>query len=318
MMPIIANPRNAMAEENFTADLLLIDGHNLAFRAFYGIRDLRRDDGFSTNALFGWVKTLWRLLDRIQPSQRAVFFDLGHSAARREILAEYKAQRKPMPDSLCQQLPLIKKISPLLGFQVIERQSVEADDLLACTARWESQQRSVAIASADKDFAQIIGNDICQWCPPANGKDWQPFNATAIERKFGVKPVQIVDYLSLIGDSADNIAGIPGVGPKTASRWLREFGSIDNLLRNPLRLTGRFSGGLAPFEPLLRRNQRLIHFDLSLPMEPLQSFPPDENALALFLEEFQMTSLQRELEKRAAGKKFPPIKTEIRPQMELF
>ncbi|MDR1437892.1 MAG: hypothetical protein LBI69_02415 [Puniceicoccales bacterium] len=277
--------------------LLLIDGHNLMFRAFYGIRDLSRSDGFPTNAIYGWVRAIGRLRAQIIPQKTFVFFDFGESRMRREIFPNYKAQRKPMPDELRQQISPIQEITSLMGIGIAMREGDEADDLLASFAVQQSKdQCTVAIASSDKDFGQIIGDSICQLYPPgaASGQyHWKLMDAAAIESKFGVPPSMIVDYLSLVGDAADNIRGIPGVGPKTAARWLREYLSIDNLL-SCSQLPADMQNKLANHGDLLRLNQRLIALDLSLDSTApsLEIFQP--HLVRKFFEKFEMLSLIRE------------------------
>lgn len=199
-----------------------------------------------------------------------------------------------MPDGLRQQLPLIEEVTSLMGISIIANATFEADDLLASFAVKQALAgHSIAIASSDKDFCQIISDRIIQWCPPSSSRgarDWHPFDRHGVYEKFGVFPESMVDYLSLVGDAADNIDGIPGVGPKTAAQWLRQWGSIDNLLSSPslpLAMKKKLHGQ----ELLLRRNQSLIHFDLSLPL----SFPPAEEqqptALRDFFQRFEMLSL---------------------------
>lgn len=280
------------------AELLLVDGHNLAFRSFYGIPQLNRDDGFPLNAIYGWLKGLWRLQDRIRPDKTIVFFDLGHSSARREMLQEYKAQRRPAPDAFHLQMPIIKRLTGLLGIQVVERQNVEADDLLASFAVHTANRTSVAIASADKDFAQIVSERIHQWLPPSAGHDWMELDPDGVLRKFGVTTSQIVDYLSLMGDAADNIDGIPGVGAKTAAQWLKNFGSIDGILQNLSQLPQRFRELLRTMEERLRRNQRLIGLDLSLDPPPIELCRTNFDDLVQLLRELQLPSLIRESEIR--------------------
>lgn len=280
------------------AEILLVDGHNLAFRSFYGTPQLTRKDGFPLNAIYGWLKGLWRLQDRIQPEKTIVFFDLGHSSSRREMLQEYKAQRPPAPDGFRCQMPFIKRLTGFLGIQTIEQQNVEADDLLASFAVQAAPGVTVAIASADKDFAQIVSDRIHQWLPPTSGQDWRELDPTGVIEKFGVKASQIVDYLSLMGDAADNIDGVPGVGAKTAARWLKDFESIEGILGNVARLPVRFRDTLLALESRLRRNQRLIRLDLSLPPPPVDSTAANFDELVRLLRDLQLPSLIRESEKR--------------------
>src|SRR5580698_1526591 len=213
---------------------LLIDGFNLAYRCFFAIPELTRRDGFPTNALHGWVKSLWRLSDQEKPDGTLVFFDLGGAQDRLALLPEYKAHRDEMPDSLSKQIPVIKALTVAMGLGAIEQDGVESDDLLASEAvTLAARGCEVLIVSSDKDFAQIVGERIRLMLPPptANPKlGWRLLDAAGVVEKFGVPPSQIADYLALVGDTSDNIPGIAGVGPKTATKWLAAFGSLAGVM----------------------------------------------------------------------------------------
>ncbi|MDR0339951.1 MAG: hypothetical protein LBH53_00050 [Puniceicoccales bacterium] len=284
------------------ARVLLVDGHNLAFRSYYGIGELNRRDGFPTGAIFGYASTIWRLEDTIRPEYGAVFFDLGRSAQRVDLLPEYKAHRKPMPEQLRLQLPHVRRLAGLMASTVIERQGVEADDLLASQAIVEAARgNSVAIASSDKDFAQIVSQNITLWRPPAVGSPsfrWSPMGPAEVSKKFSVSPHQIVDYLSLVGDAADNVPGIPRIGAKTAARLLQFYGSVEGIFAHRGELTTTIAKNLHTFADELERNRRLIAFDLSLSPGPLERRPIDCQALVDFLCEFELDSLIRKAVKR--------------------
>ena len=280
------------------ADLLLVDGHNLAFRSFYGIGPLNRRDGFPTGALYGWITTLWHLQDAVRPGRTVAFFDRGRSVFRREILPIYKAQRAKTPDDLRRQLPHIREAAELMGATAIEREGVEADDLLAALAvREAGAGKTVAIASSDKDFAQIVCERIILWRPPAAGNgsgDWVPMDSAAVEEKFGVEPRSIVDYLTLVGDASDNIPGVPGVGAKTAAKWLRAYGSVEGIRRHLHELPPRLGENFQAAEESILRNQRLIRFDLYLSLPPVPRQDPVDLAKFLeFLGTFQLHSLRQ-------------------------
>ena len=199
------------------AKWMLVDGFNLAFRAFYGMPELTRTDGFPTGALHGWVKSLWRLSDDEKPVATLVFFDLGGSQDRLAIHPEYKAQRQETPEALVQQIPFIKSLTRAMGLVGVEIDGVESDDLLASQALALAREgHDVVVVSADKDFAQIVNERIKILLPPptANPKlGWRLLDSDGVQMKFGVGPHQIADYLALVGDSADNIPGLAGVGP---------------------------------------------------------------------------------------------------------
>jgi DNA polymerase-1 len=247
------------------------------------------------NAIYGWVKTVWYLQDLIKPGQTFVFFDRGKSAARLEVHPEYKANRTPTPEALRKQLLPILEIARAMGIGIFAQENVEADDLLAAYAvRRAKEGLSIAVASADKDFAQIVGGPITQWVPPApqaHKRDWQPMDPEKIQAKWGVSPQMMVDFLSLVGDSADNIDGVRGVGAKTAAQWLERYGSIDEILAHIDELPFRFRSKIRQGEELLRRNQQLIRFDLSLELPVPELSNGQSEDFYRFLEEYELPAL---------------------------
>ncbi len=285
------------------AKWMLIDGFNLAFRAYYAIPDLTRSDGFPTGALHGWVKSIWRLQDQEKPDGTLVFFDLGGAQDRLALLPEYKAQRAETPVALEQQIPVIKALTRAMGLVGVEIEGVESDDLLAAQAHHLAQQgHEVLIVSADKDFAQVINDRILQLLPPpsANPKvGWRRLDAAGVTEKFGVPPCRIAEYLALIGDSVDNIPGIDGVGPKTAAKWLQEFPTLEALLAGAATVKPeRFREPLAAQADLLRRNLRLTTLNLQLAPVPVARNEPRLNELLDLLATHEMRSAQNEARAR--------------------
>ena len=205
--------------------LLIVDGHAYAYRAFYAIRELRSPSGQPTNAIYGFVKILEKMRTGINPSHLIVVWDGGLSAERMAALPEYKAQRPEMPGDLKPQLDGIVAYLAAAGIASFCREGVEADDYIACLAKKAtSVGMAVVIASSDKDFMQLVSSQVGLLNP--NDKSEQIWTDEQVRLKSGVKPSQIVDWLSLMGDSVDNIPGVPGVGPKTASNLLEQFGSM--------------------------------------------------------------------------------------------
>ncbi|MDR2030434.1 MAG: hypothetical protein LBP65_03150 [Puniceicoccales bacterium] len=295
--------RSGLETEGCGTELLLIDGHNLAFRSFHGVAPLSNGDGFPTNAIHGWINSFWRLEDAIRPRRMAVIFDLGGSTFRREIYPAYKGNRRPMPEDMRQQLPALRRVTELLGAVAIEREGVEADDVLASLAVREAKDGgTVAIASSDKDFAQLVSERIALWCPPgAATSSWQPMDVLA---KFGVEPRQMVAYLSLVGDSSDNIPGVAGVGAKTAARWLQLYGTLEEILLHRAELSPRLAANLERAEEILLRNQRLIRFDLSQGEDwQIPPLAPRPDELDQFLHTFELRSLARAAVGRYRGMK---------------
>lgn len=286
------------------AKWLLIDGFNLAYRCFFAIPELTRADGFPTNALHGWVKSIWKLEDQERPEAILVFFDLGEAKDRLALLPEYKAQREAMPEALVKQLPYVKLLTRAMGLVGIEQEGVESDDLLASQAvALAKNGNEVLIVSSDKDFAQIVDDRVQILLPPpsANPKlGWRLLNAAGVMEKFGVPPSQIADYLALVGDTSDNIPGLEGVGPKTASKWLQTYGSIEGILANAAQLKPeRFVPLVSASTELLTRNKRITTLNLALPVtSSLGKVAPEVEQVLKLLEELEMKTSLNDAKKR--------------------
>ena len=245
--------------------LLIVDGLAYAYRAFHAIRDLNSPVGAPTNAIYGFIKMLAKMRATLQPSHLSVIWDGGLSAQRMAALPEYKAQRPPMPDSLGRQISDIHRYLDASGVPWFCEDGVEADDLIATQARHAvAAGAGVVIASADKDFMQLVSPSVGLFNP--NDKSETTWQAAQVRAKAGVEPEQIVDWLSLIGDTVDNIAGVPGVGPKTAADLLQQFGTIAALYERVSEVKSeRVRAALQAAEPAVRRNQRLIRLQDDLP-----------------------------------------------------
>jgi DNA polymerase-1 len=285
------------------AKWLLVDGFNLAYRCFFAIPDLARADGFPTNALHGWVKSLWRLSDQEKPDGTIVFFDLGGAQDRLALLPEYKAQREEMPEALDKQVPVIKALTRAMGLGGVEQDGVESDDLLASEAMTLSRRGDqVIVVSSDKDFAQIVGERIKIMLPPpsANPKlGWRLMDEAGVLGKFGVPPERIAAYLALVGDTSDNIPGLAGVGPKTAARWLSEFGDLEGVIAAADRLAPeRFRAAVAGSADTLRRNLKITTLNLELPPPAVPPGGVNPEELYGILESMEMRSVLAEARKR--------------------
>ncbi len=288
---------------------LLIDGFNLAYRCFHAVPELTRADGFPTNALHGWVKSLWKLEDQEKPEGTLVFFDLGGSQDRLVLLPEYKAQREEMPEALSKQIEPIKQLTRAMGHVGIEINGVESDDLLASQAvALANAGHDVLIVSSDKDFAQIVSDRIKILLPPpsANPKlGWRFRDVAGVVEKFGVPPAQIADYLALVGDTSDNIPGISGVGPKTAVKWLLQYRDIEGVIAHAAELAPeRFRDAVRDRADDLRRNLKLTTLNLALPTVVAEK--PRSNAAELFalLEGFEMKGSLNEARTRYGQPEF--------------
>ncbi len=285
------------------AKILLCDGHNLAFRAFYGIRDLSRSDGFPTNMVHGWLRSFWRLEDDCSPNQIWVFFDKGGSRRREDILPTYKANRGLPPDGFSEQLAWVKRLTTALGHGWREQEGLEADDLIASAVRQLSEDEAdLLIVSSDKDLSQLVGPKVKQLLPPptANPKmGWRLLDESAVKEKFGVSPAGILDYLSIIGDQSDNIPGLPGVGPKTALKWMNEHGDLEGIIENAGRLAPkRFCSLVYEKREDLLRNRELIRLESDLEVDMTDCPPVNLSELKEILLELEMKKSWEEASRR--------------------
>jgi DNA polymerase-1 len=252
---------NAPSQFPAAQRLVLVDGHAFAYRSFHGIRSLNAPDGFPTNAIFGFIKTVGKLSAILQPEYLMVLWDGGLARERVEALPEYKAQRPPMPEGLALQLDGIQDYLAAAGYLNWQQEGVEADDAIAAmTTQGLAQGANVIIASPDKDFQQLVGAQVGLWNPhDASGKIW---TAADVRERTGVEPGQIVDWLSLIGDSVDNIAGVEGVGPKTATSLLQQFGTIHAMYGRLNEIPSeRLREALRLAEGVVKRNQAVIRLN---------------------------------------------------------
>lgn len=209
------------------ATLYLIDGSSYIYRAFYGVRHLSTSTGIPTNAIYGFGNMLNRVLRERSPVYMAIALDAPGPTFRHEISPDYKATRPRMPEDLSEQIPFIKRLIAAHGIAYVEIPGYEADDIIGTLATWASDQGAeVVMISGDKDLMQLVNPKVHMW---DSMKD-EVFGPAEVEKRFGVPASQVVEVMGLAGDSSDNIPGVPGIGPKTAQRLIKQFGSIENLL----------------------------------------------------------------------------------------
>lgn len=283
--------------------LLIVDGHAYAYRAFHAIRQLNAPDGSPTNAIYGFIKMLAKLRASVAPTHLAVIWDGGLSAERMTAHPEYKAQRPPMPEGLARQLDGIAGYLGAVGIASWCHDGVEADDWIAAAARRAAAAGvQVVIASADKDFMQLVAPGIGLLNP--NDKTERIWTEAEVVAKTGVRPEQIVDWLSLVGDSVDNIPGVPGVGPKTATSLLQQFGSIAALYQRLAEVASdRVRQSLADADAVVRRNRELIRLrdDAGAPFDLAEAAPAAEDVARLkeLFQRWGFRSMREALEARA-------------------
>lgn len=211
--------------------IVLIDGHSIINRAFYGVPDLTNKDGLHTNGIFGFVNILFKILEDEKPDYLTVAFDVKHPTFRHEMYAEYKGTRKGMPQELHEQVPVLKELLTAMGIKIMELPGFEADDLLGTVAkRSEAKDMDVLVVSGDRDLLQIVTDKI-RVCIPKTKRgttEYENYYTKDVQEKYGLLPLQIIELKALMGDSSDNIPGVPGIGEKTATAILQQYENVEN------------------------------------------------------------------------------------------
>lgn len=211
--------------------LVLIDGHSILNRAFFGIPDLTNSEGLHTNAVYGFLNIMFKILEEEQPDYLTVAFDVSEPTFRHKMFAEYKGTRKPMAEELRQQVPLMKEMLKAMGITVVEKGGYEADDILGTIAKQsEAKGLTVSVVSGDRDLLQLATDRIKIRIPKTKrtGTEIEDYNTKEVVEKYQVTPVEFIDVKALMGDTSDNIPGVPGIGEKTATAIIAQYGSIEN------------------------------------------------------------------------------------------
>ena len=276
--------------------LVLVDGSSYLYRAFHAMPSLTNSKGQPTGAAYGMTNMLKRLEAEKSPELAAVIFDAKGKTFRDDLYPEYKANRPPMPAELRSQIESIHAIVRGLGFEVLVVGGVEADDVIGTLAeRAKEAGLDVLVCTGDKDMAQLVGDHVAM----VNNLDDPELDAAGVRAKFGVPPESIVDYLALVGDSVDNVPGVPKVGPKTASKWLAEYRTLDNLVENAGAIKGKVGESLrASLEQIpLSRDLVTIRRDVTLDVGPLdlELCEPDTEALKTLYGELEFRTWLGEL-----------------------
>jgi len=287
--------------------LFLIDGNSFCYRAYYAIRHLSNSKGQPTNAIFGFVSMIKKIIKDEKPSMMAVAFDLKAPTFRHKKYKDYKVHRKPMPEDLVSQLPYIKRLVQTLNIPIYEKEGYEADDVLA-TIAVEAKSKGVDtfIATGDKDMLQLIGPHIKVYNPQKEGII---YGEKEVKKRYGVKPDKITDLMALMGDTSDNVPGVPGIGEKTAKDLMEQFGSLENVLNS----TNKIKSESRRKKIEEGKNLAIISKDLAtvrtdvpleLSFEDLELKEPDNDALIALYKELEFKRLLKELEpgKRLGGK----------------
>ena len=212
--------------------IVLIDGHSILNRAFYGVPMLTNSAGLHTNAVYGFLNILFKILDEEQPEYLTVAFDVKEPTFRHEMYQEYKGTRKPMPQELHEQVPVLKEVLTAMGIRTVEKAGYEADDILGTIAkRSEKEGMEVSLVSGDRDLLQIASDHIKIRIPKTKGgkTEIEDYYAADVKKTYQVTPVQFIELKALMGDTADNIPGVPKVGEKTATELMVTYGSLENI-----------------------------------------------------------------------------------------
>lgn len=292
--------------------LYLIDATAFCYRAFYAIKNLSTSFGQPTNAVYGFLKMLNKVLKNEDLGFLAVCFDVSRQTFRQKKFAEYKIHRPPMPGELLSQIPLIKEILAAYSITVFEKEGYEADDVIASLVQRAKQNKlGVTIVSSDKDILQLVDKDIRVFSPY---KDEGVFyDEKKVSQRFGVAPAQIVDIISLMGDDADNIPGVAGIGEKTAAALIKKFGSLDKLLENTDKIIPeKIRKSVASSIEKIKLNRELAELDKGIEIEfnldKLKPGQPDFKELLRLFRYLEFKAFLKELPDSQEGLESPEVK----------
>ncbi|MDH4257479.1 MAG: DNA polymerase I, partial [Candidatus Aminicenantes bacterium] len=235
--------------------LYLIDGNSFVYRSYYAIRFLSTSKGFPTNAIYGFISMLRKLMAQEKPVYLGIVFDVKGPTIRHKAFKDYKAHRKPMPDDLVVQMPVIKKVIKALNIPCFEYENYEADDVLGSLAHQASRKNIPSvIVTTDKDLFQLVDKQTTVYNPAKETH----LDEKKVKEQFGASPSQVTDVLALWGDPSDNIPGVPGIGEKTSKSLINRFGSLENLLKNLDRIEK------APLREKIKQNLDQLKLSLQL------------------------------------------------------
>jgi DNA polymerase-1 len=289
--------------------LVLVDGSYYLFRAYHAMPEFTNSSGEPTGAIYGVINMLHKLLDDYQPDYFAVIFDAKGENFRNDMYPDYKANRPPTPEPLTSQIEPLHEIIRAEGYPLLVIENVEADDVIATLARQaEARNIKTIVSTGDKDLAQIVTKDIHLINTMTN----KLLDEAGVKEKFGVTPSSIIDYLTLVGDSVDNVPGVPKVGPKTAAKWLNEYGSLDEITRRAGEIGGKIGENLRASLAQLPLSKQLVTLKsdvaLDIGLDQLRRKEPDYTALAACYKRWEFKSWLARLPTHAT----PPAAAETR------
>ncbi|MBI5216429.1 MAG: DNA polymerase I [Ignavibacteriae bacterium] len=283
--------------------LFLLDGMALAYRAYFSFisRPLTNSKGENTSAIFGFTNTLIKILEEEKPEYIAVVFDTKEPTFRHKEYTPYKATREKMPDDMASQLEQLKEVVQAFNVPSLELPGYEADDIMGTLAKQaEAKGILTYLVTSDKDFMQLISPLVKIFKPGKSGDEWEIVDETGVMQKFGVEPEKVIEVLGLIGDSSDNVPGVPGIGEKTAIPLIREYGTIENLLENVEKISAKgVREKLKNNRELALLSKRLVTIETKVPIEAsikdLKTQPHDNQKLIKLLSGLEFKSLLRKL-----------------------
>lgn len=309
--------------------LMLVDGHSMAFRAFYALPadNFSTTGGQCTNAVYGFLSMLSSLIAEEKPTHVAVAFDVSRKTFRSEMFPEYKAQREKAPEEFRGQVPLIQEVLSAMGIVTIEKDNYEADDIIATLAtRAEPEGFETLIVTGDRDSLQLVDEATTVLYPMRGVSNLHRFTPEAVQEKYGLTPTQYPDFAALRGDPSDNLPGIPGVGEKTATKWIVQYGSLPELIARAEEIRGKAGENFRDRLDAVEMNRRLTEMvkDLDLPFGPeeLELRPADAQGIADFFDRLEFGSSLRDrvlatLRADAAGLAESPASAEATEFAEL-
>lgn len=288
-------------EEPKEERLLIVDGHAIMYRSFYAIRGLATSGGFPTNAIYGFLQSLERVMEEFPSTHVVLAMDSKGKTVRHEEFEEYKANRPEMPEELSQQIPKIEEIVADLGYRVIREEGYEADDVIAKVVELsKGQDIDVLVLTGDKDLAQLV-NERVKLVDTTDNSELEVTGPEEVEEKFGVPPEAIRDYLALIGDTSDNIPGIPQVGEVRAQKLLSEYGSLEEVLKNAEDVSAtRVRNNLMEHGDKARRGKDLVRlrtgFELEYELDDLRAGEPNLPPVRENFKELELASFLEDLD----------------------
>ena len=285
--------------------IYFIDAYALIFRGYYAFikNPIVNSKGFNTSAIYGFMNSLLDLIKRENPKYIGVCFDKGGSASRSEIFSDYKANRLETPEAITLGIPYIKKILTAMDISTVEIEGYEADDIIGTLAKKaEKDDFNVFMVTPDKDFAQLVSKNIFIYKPARMGNDVEIMGVKEVNEKFEIEnPKQVIDYLGMVGDSVDNIPGLQGVGDKTAKKFIKEFGSIENLLENTDKIKGKLREKIEANRDLGLLSKKLAEIILDVPVDfektKFKLELPDSDRLSIIFEELEFKRIKETTQK---------------------